>query len=107
MKPVLPALLLSFLLLAACSSAPQAVRGPFLFDCGGPTGVFVATYLDTKPPVMRLRRDREEVELTPQVSASGARYEGGGASFWEHQGEAEITWGTGKPMTCKSLGERK
>ena len=50
--------------------------------------------MDSKPPVMRLRRDREEVELSPQVSASGARYAGNGASFWEHQGEAEITWGT-------------
>lgn len=105
MKRLLP--VLSVLLLAACASSPQVARGPYLFDCGGPSGVFVVTYMDSKPPVMRLRRDREEVELSPQVSASGARYAGNGASFWEHQGEAEITWGTEKPMTCKSLGARK
>lgn len=95
---------LAVLLAASCASSPQVVRGPFLFDCGQPGGVFVANY-PAKPPVLRLRRDREEIELAPQISASGARYAGNGASFWEHQGEAEITWGDqAKPMTCKLLG---
>ena len=105
MKLLLP--VIACLLAADCAAAPQVVRGPFLFDCGGPTGVFVASYLDSKPPVMRLRRDREEVELAVQPSGSGARYAGNGATFWEHQGEAEITWGTDKPMTCKALGQNK
>ena len=94
----------ALLLAASCASAPEVVRGPFLFDCGQPGGVFAASYTNGKPPVLRLRRDREVVELAPQISASGARYAGNGASFWEHQGEAEITWGTDKPMTCKRLG---
>ena len=98
---------LVLLLAAACAAPPQVTRGPYLFDCGGPTGVFVVTYLGANSSVMHLRRDREEVELSAQPSGSGTHYAGNGASFREHQGEAEITWATEKPMTCKALGEHK
>jgi len=38
-------------------------------------------------------------------SGSGAHYQGRNESFWEHQGEALVTWGYGaKEMTCKKTG---
>ena len=36
-----------------------------------------------------------------QPSASGARYQGGNESLWEHQGAARIVWGFGAAeMRC-------
>ncbi|MNW23179.1 Membrane-bound lysozyme-inhibitor of c-type lysozyme [compost metagenome] len=45
----------------------------------------------------------DEVSLMySQPAASGARYQGRNESFWEHQGEARVTWGYGAPeMTCR------
>jgi len=37
-------------------------------------------------------------------SASGARYEGRNVSFWEHHGEARLTW-YDKEMSCKVKGK--
>jgi len=38
-------------------------------------------------------------------SASGSRYLGQNESFWEHQGEAAVTWGHGvEEMICKKAG---
>jgi membrane-bound inhibitor of C-type lysozyme len=35
-------------------------------------------------------------------SGSSAKYQGGDYSFWEHQGEARVTWGYGaEEMLCK------
>ena len=37
-----------------------------------------------------------------QPSGSGSRYQGRNESFWEHQGEAVVTWGYEAPeMRCK------
>jgi hypothetical protein len=37
-----------------------------------------------------------------QPSGSGTKYQGLNETFWEHQGEASITWGYGTPqMRCK------
>ena len=37
-----------------------------------------------------------------QPSGCGARYQGRNESFWEHQGEALVTWGYGAvEMRCK------
>jgi len=37
-----------------------------------------------------------------QPSGSGTKYQGRNETFWEHQGEALITWGYGSPeMKCK------
>jgi membrane-bound inhibitor of C-type lysozyme len=37
-----------------------------------------------------------------QPSASGTRYQGRNETFWEHQGEAMITWGFEAPeMHCR------
>ena len=44
----------------------------------------------------------EQSLMLVEQSASGARYQGRNESFWEHQGEARVTWGYGaKEMTCK------
>ncbi len=38
-----------------------------------------------------------------QVAASGAKYQGRNETFWEHQGEASVTWGYGAlKMHCKT-----
>ena len=34
------------------------------------------------------------------MSASGARYEGANLVYWEHQGEAQVTW-MGSELKCR------
>ena len=51
-----------------------------------------ASYYSTEPASAVVTRGKDSVFMTVQASASGARYSGGNASVWEHQGEAMIRW---------------
>ena len=77
--------------------------GPVTFICDGdPRNEVVATFFQTDPATMIAERGDSVSLMYVQPSGSGARYQGRNESFWEHQGEALVTWGYGAPeMRCK------
>jgi uncharacterized protein len=80
-------------------------RGPFEFACeGSQANRIVATFFPTDPPTLIAERGDSVSFMVLAPSASGAKYESRNESFWEHQGEARVTWGHGAPeMRCKKL----
>ena len=79
--------------------------GPVTFVCDGdPREEFVAWFFQTEPSTMIAERGGSVSLMYVQPSGSGARYQGRNESFWEHQGEASVTWGYGAPeMRCKKV----
>jgi len=72
--------------------------GPVRFTCDGdPRNEVVVTFFQTEPPTLIAERGDEVSLMYLQPSASGTRYQGRNESFWEHEGEARITWGYGAP----------
>ena len=78
-------------------------RGPFAFACdGNAANEVTVTYFETDPPTLIAERGDSVSVMYRQPAASGIRYQGRNESFWEHQGEARITWGYGAPeMHCQ------
>lgn len=78
-------------------------NGPYRFVCDGdPGNEVVTTFFQTEPPTLIAERGDETSFMIVQPSGSGTRYMGRNETFWEHQGEALITWGYGqKEMRCK------
>ncbi len=76
--------------------------GPVTFRCDDPArSVVYVTYFATEPPTLIAELGDQTSLMYLQPSGSGARYTGGNESFWEHQGEAMITWGADSPtMNC-------
>lgn len=76
---------------------------PVRFVCdANPANEVIVTFFETDPPTMIAERGDSSSLMFAQPSASGARYQGRNESFWEHQGEARITWGYAAPeMRCK------
>ncbi len=76
--------------------------GPVTWACDGdPKNEVVVTFFKTDPPTLIAERGDQVSLMYLQPAASGARYQGPNESFWEHQGEATITWGYGAPeMRC-------
>lgn len=79
--------------------------GPVTFACDGdPRNEVIATFFQTDPSTMIAKRGESVSLMYIQPSGSGARYQGRNESFWEHQGEALVTWGHGAPeMRCKKM----
>ena len=79
-----------------------AGTGPVRYRCDGdPTDEIVATFFPTDPPTLIAERGDSVSWMVLQRSGSGARYQGRNESFWEHQGEATVTWGYGAaPKRC-------
>lgn len=77
--------------------------GPVTFVCDPPAGgEVVTTFFQTDPQTMIAERGDRVALMYVQPSGSGARYQGRNDSFWEHQGAAAITWGSGAPeMRCR------
>ncbi len=81
-------------------TVPAAVN----YDCGG-FELAAVFYAETDPPTVVLTPIGEH-EGSDQVlaflapSASGSKYEGTNVLFWEHHGEAMLTW-FGKDTNCK------
>ena len=69
---------------------------------GGKSEVIV-TFHETEPPSVLVERGDRTVLGTQVRAASGAKYEGANLMFWEHQGEAQVTW-MNVELKCK---ERK
>jgi membrane-bound inhibitor of C-type lysozyme len=77
-------------------------KGPFWYACdGNPQNEVVVTFFETDPPTLIAERGDQVSLMFQQPSGSGAKYQGGNESFWEHQGEATIVWGYEAPeMRC-------
>ncbi len=80
------------------------VPAPINYDCGG-FDLATVFYAETDPPTVVLTpigehegSDQVLAFLTP--AASGSKYEGANVLFWEHHGEAMLTW-FGKETNCK------
>ena len=81
-------------------------NGPVTYACTGPDGgksEIIATFHETEPPSVLVERGDRTVLGTQVRAASGAKYEGANLMFWEHQGEAQVTWMKAE-LKCK---ERK
>ena len=77
--------------------------GPFSYQCDGdPRNEIVVTFFpDTDPPTLYAERGDDVSLMFLQPSGSGSRYQGRNESFWEHHGEASVTWGYQAPeMRC-------
>ncbi|MET0065628.1 MAG: MliC family protein [Candidatus Thiodiazotropha sp.] len=72
------------------------------FVCNGnPADEVIVTFFKTDPPTLIAERGDRVSLMFQQPSASGSKYQGGNETFWEHQGEARITWGFQAPaMVC-------
>ncbi|MGD8293155.1 MAG: MliC family protein [Desulfobacterales bacterium] len=78
-------------------------NGPFRFICDeNLTNEVIVTFFQTDPPTLIAERGDSVSLMYLQPSGSGTKYQGRNETFWEHQGEASITWGYGTPqMRCK------
>ena len=89
---------------AAPSSKKVVSHGPFSFQCtaaGKPAEVVNVTYYETEPGLALIERGNRTRPAFQALSASGAKYEGKGVMFWEHQGEAQMEW-SGMQLSCKA-----
>jgi len=84
-----------------------SAKGPIFFVCDDqPANEVVVTFFDTEPPTLVAEYGDRVSLMYSQPSGSGTRYEGRNETFWEHQGEAMITWGFEAPtMKCRPRGE--
>lgn len=75
------------------------------FQCGArPADEVVVIFFRTDPPTLIAERGDGVVLMYQQPSGSGARYQGRNETFWEHQGEASITWGVEAPeLRCRKV----
>ena len=78
-------------------------NGPFRFICDkDPKNEFIVTFYDTEPATLIAERGDQVSLMHHVISGSGAKYQGRNETFWEHHGEAMITWGYQAPeLTCK------
>jgi len=76
---------------------------PVVFVCDeNVANEIIVTFFETDPRTMLAERGDSSSLMFAQPTGSGARYQGPNESFWEHQGEARITWGSAAPeMHCK------
>lgn len=71
------------------------------FDCGGAAKSFSASFYNgTEPQSVMLVNGNDHAVALIAVSGSGSRYTAPGIEYWEHQGEAAVTW-RGTKMTCR------
>lgn len=77
--------------------------GPVTYACdGSPVNEVIVMFFQTDPPTLIAERGDSVSLMYIQPSGSGARYQGRNETFWEHHGEALVTWGPGAPeMHCK------
>lgn len=80
-------------------------NGPVRFICDeNPANEVIVTFFPTDPPTLIAERGDSVSLMYLQPSGSGTKYQGRNETYWEHQGEASITWGYGSPkMRCKKV----
>jgi uncharacterized protein len=78
--------------------------GPFAFRCEGVDAMLDISYVNANPGLAWVTIKDRSYPLVQQRSGSGARYEGNGTLFWEHQGEARWRGTTNTPeVTCSRV----
>jgi uncharacterized protein len=80
-----------------------AGTGPVTYVCdGNPRNEVVVMFFPTESPTLVAEHGDSVSLMFQQPSGSGTKYQGRNETFWEHQGEALITWGYGSPeMKCR------
>ncbi len=80
-----------------------SATSPIVYACdGNRSNEVVATFFQTDPPTLIAEHGDSVSLMYAQPSGSGSKYQGRNESFWEHQGEAVVTWGYEAPeMRCK------
>ena len=80
-----------------------AGAGPLVFACeGNPANEVVATFFETDPPTLIAERGDSVSLMYLEPAGSGTKYRGRNETFWEHHGEALVSWGYDAPeMRCK------
>ena len=80
-----------------------AGTGPVIYSCsGGSGGEVIATFYPTVPATLVAEYGDSTSLMYQQPSGSGSKYQGQNETFWEHQGEARVTWGYNTvEMRCK------
>jgi len=78
--------------------------GPVSYVCDGRSAKeVIATFFQTEPPTAVAEFGDQTSLMYRQAAASGTKYQGRNETFWEHDGEALITWGYGSPeMHCQA-----
>jgi len=72
--------------------------GPVAYVCDGqPASEVIVMFFPTDPPTLYAERGDSVSLMYLQPSGSGTRYQGRNETFWEHQGQARVTWGFGAP----------
>lgn len=72
-------------------------------NCGaGKKAMKASFYNGTDPASVMLVYGNDHAVALVAMSGSGSRYTAPGIEYWEHQGEAAVTWREAK-MTCKVL----
>ncbi|MDY0973582.1 MliC family protein [Massilia sp. CFBP9012] len=75
--------------------------GPVAFTCSDGSKIS-ATFFDTTPASMVAARNKENVLLRGERTASGIAYGNRSEEFKEHQGKVTIKWGAkAKELSCK------
>jgi uncharacterized protein len=70
-------------------------------DCGaGKKALKALFYNGTEPASVMLIYGNDHAVALVAMSGSGSRYTAPGIEYWEHQGEAAVTW-RGAKMTCR------
>jgi inhibitor of cysteine peptidase len=87
----------SFALRAVCAAPPADIAAVFL--C--PDGSLIRARFLLKDDAVQLSLPGRRVTLKRALSASGARYEGGGVEFWNKGDDARVTEG-GRDYTCRA-----
>jgi uncharacterized protein/heat shock protein HslJ len=77
---------------------PEPIRANY--SCLGNSTITAAYYNQTDPASALFTQADLQVVALVLPSGSGARYGAPGFEFWEHQGEAAVTW-NGQKFTCK------
>jgi len=73
-------------------------KGPIRLTCDGtPVNEVVVTFFSTNPPALIAERGDSVSLMYLQPNGSGSMYQGRNEIFWEHQGQALITWGYEAP----------
>ncbi|MBX3618065.1 MliC family protein [Nitrosomonas sp.] len=77
-------------------------NGPVYFICNdNPSNEVIVTFFRTDPPTLIAEHGDNISLMYLQPSGSGSKYQGRNEMFWEHQGQALITWGYEAPeMRC-------
>jgi uncharacterized protein len=83
-------------------SAQLKAAKPVGFVCNGGQGppLSVTYYDETEPKSAVITYGNDQVIAFAARAASGARYTAKDVDFWDHQGDATLTW-SGARMTCK------